>query len=117
MDVWIALVGTNGPKLYDVAMLVCWYNAPLEEMLKLNGASSGIMLNNIKTSAVHGMSHVASDMLYAHAARPTACLTCTAPLKCCHNLTSFSITRAERTRRQGPPNSSAGPARTSTSRS
>ncbi|KAL6746294.1 hypothetical protein V8C86DRAFT_2445313 [Haematococcus lacustris] len=54
MDAWIALVGTNGPKLYDVAMLVCWYGAPLEDMLKLNGASGGIMLNNMKTSAVHG---------------------------------------------------------------
>ncbi|KAL6745114.1 hypothetical protein V8C86DRAFT_3146642 [Haematococcus lacustris] len=54
MDVWIALVGTNGPKLYDVAMLVGWHNAPLEEVLKLNGASSGIMLNNVKASAVHG---------------------------------------------------------------
>ncbi|KAL6746292.1 hypothetical protein V8C86DRAFT_2445311 [Haematococcus lacustris] len=61
MDAWIALVGTNGPKLYDVAMLVCWYGAPLEDMLKLNGASGGIMLNNMKTSAVH------------------------APLKCCRN--------------------------------
>ncbi|KAL6745115.1 hypothetical protein V8C86DRAFT_3035898, partial [Haematococcus lacustris] len=55
MDVWIALVGTNGSKLYDVAMLVGWHNAPLEEVLKLNGASSGIMLNNVKASAVHDM--------------------------------------------------------------
>ncbi|KAL6747818.1 hypothetical protein V8C86DRAFT_2443642 [Haematococcus lacustris] len=54
VDVWIGLVGSNGPRLPDVATLVCWYQAPLEEMLKLNGASSGIMLKNIRTSAMHG---------------------------------------------------------------
>ncbi|KAL6751143.1 hypothetical protein V8C86DRAFT_3107347 [Haematococcus lacustris] len=62
VDVWIGLVGSNGPRLPDVATLVCWYQAPLEEMPKLNGASSGIMLKNIRTSAMHGMSHGASDM-------------------------------------------------------
>ncbi|KAL6751138.1 hypothetical protein V8C86DRAFT_3107339 [Haematococcus lacustris] len=62
VDVWIGLVGSNGPRLPDVATLVCWYQAPLEEMLKLNGASSGIMLKNVRTSAMHGMSHGASDM-------------------------------------------------------
>ncbi|KAJ9527338.1 hypothetical protein QJQ45_025606, partial [Haematococcus lacustris] len=54
MDAWIGLVGNNGPKLYDVAMLVCWFQAPLEAMLQLNGSCSAVMLNTMKTSAAIG---------------------------------------------------------------
>ncbi|KAL6745111.1 hypothetical protein V8C86DRAFT_3124935 [Haematococcus lacustris] len=62
VDVWIGLVGSNGPMLADVATLVCWYQAPLEDMLKLNGASSVIMLKNIRSSAMHGMFHGTSGL-------------------------------------------------------
>ncbi|KAJ9522568.1 hypothetical protein QJQ45_008330 [Haematococcus lacustris] len=61
MDAWIALVGNNGPKLYDVAMLVCWFQAPLEAMLQLNGSSSAVMLNTMKTSVANVMKDVRSS--------------------------------------------------------
>ncbi|KAL6747725.1 hypothetical protein V8C86DRAFT_2443784 [Haematococcus lacustris] len=54
MDAWIGLVGNNGPKLYDVAKLVTWFQAPLETMLRLTGSSSTAMLNTIRTSSAHG---------------------------------------------------------------
>ncbi|GFH17639.1 hypothetical protein HaLaN_14314 [Haematococcus lacustris] len=101
MDVWIALVGTNGPKLYDVAMLVGWHGAPLEEVLKLNGASSGIMLNNIKTSAVHG------DMMQ-NTSSPTTNVPMSAPIARARPLEAPDQRQREHRAHEGVPSIPAG---------
>ncbi|KAL6746937.1 hypothetical protein V8C86DRAFT_2444626 [Haematococcus lacustris] len=63
MDVWIGLVGDGGPKLSDIAMLVCWFQAPLHAVLQLNGASSSVMLNTIRTTCAHATDNIPQSNL------------------------------------------------------
>lgn len=51
MNAWIALVGSDGPKLWPAAQLHCLYNCPLDIVLTMNGPQSEAALTHAATQA------------------------------------------------------------------